>query len=279
MDSAKWLNMSLLLVPARNRTMSFCVVVVASVFFLTNVAVQASIVFDWPNPPGWTAGTPGQNATVSQQFTSVNPNDITVQIQNNGVNVQGTYPQINSTNETGGFTGVNGLQLFISSTPQFGNTLTTTVSFATPVTNLTFQIWDVDAKIGQFVDKIANLQGLAPDGTTIVGATSVTSEVAGFNTITGTGLSTVVLGTNSASNSTNQGTIDITFNQPITQFSFDWSNNDNGRGAQAIALGPLTYDVAAVPEYISPFLPVSFCLAAILFEKILRRRRRARLTA
>src|SRR4029077_11727549 len=80
-----------------------------------------------------------------------------------------------------------------------------------------------------------------------VGATSVTSATPGFNTIIGTGLATVVLGTANASNTSNQGTIDITFSGPITQFSFDWSNNDAGLGAQAIALGPLTYDV--VPEY------------------------------
>ena len=232
---------------------------------------KASIVFNWPNPPGWTAGTPGQGATVSQSFTSVNTNDINVQIQNNGVNVQGTYPQINSTTSTGGFTNVNGLQLYISSTPQFGNTLTTTISFASPVTNLSFEIWDVDAKSGQFADMITNLKALAPDGVTIFGASSVTSAVPGYNTITGTGLSTVVLGTASAANNTNQGTIDITFGQPLTQFSFDWLNNDNGRGAQAIAIGPLTYD--PVPEADSAMGAAAACLTAILFE---RRNRKSR---
>jgi hypothetical protein len=262
--------MSLLLVLARNRTTYFFLVV-ASIFTLTNGTVEASIVFNWPDTPGWTAGTPGQGQTATQSFTSVNPNDISVSIENDGVNIQGTYPQINSTNETGGLTNVNALQLYISSTPTFGNVLKTTVSFASPVTNLSFQIWDVDASAGQFVDKIANLQGLAPNST-IVGPDSVTSAVAGYNTITGTGLSTVVLGTAAASNSTNQGTIDITFLGSITQFSFEWSNNDNGRGAQAIALGPLTYDV--VPESNNWALVSSaFCLAAILSEKILRRRR------
>lgn len=234
-------------------------------------ATRASVVFDWPSSPGWTAGTPGQGASVSQQFTSVNPNDITVTLDNGGVNIQGTYPQINNGNETGGFTNVNALQLYISSTPQFGNVLTTTVSFASPVTNLSFQIWDVDANLGQFIDKISNLQALSSDGVTIVGASSVTSEVPGYNTITGSGLSTVVLGTNSAANNTNQGTIDITFTGSITQFSFNWSNNDNGRGAQAIALGPLTYD--AVPEYESGLGATAACLTAILEQSIRRRRR------
>ena len=113
------------------------------------------------NPPGWTAGTPGQGATVSQSFTSVNPNDITVAIENDGVNIQGTYPQINHTNETGGLANVEALQLYLSSTPVFGNILKTTISFASPVTNLSFQLWDVDANLGQFIDKITNLQGVS----------------------------------------------------------------------------------------------------------------------
>ena len=209
----------------------------AVILALSASAARASIVFNWPNPPGWTAGTPGPGASASQSFTSVNPNDITVQIDNNGVNQQGGYPQINHTNETGGLTNVDALQLYISSTPVFGNTLKTTVSFASPVTNLSFQIWDVDANPGQFIDKIANLQGLSPDGVTLIGASSVTSAVPGFNTIIGTGLATVVLGTANAANNTNQGTIDITFNQPIIQFSFEWSNNDVALGKQAIALG------------------------------------------
>jgi hypothetical protein len=262
--------MRLLLAISRIVPRRFCLILV---FCLTASAGKASIVFNWPNPPGWTAGTPGQGATVSQSFTSVNPNDITVQIQNNGVNVQGTYPQIDSTTSTGGFTNVNGLQLYISSTPQFGNTLTTTISFASPVTNLTFQLWDIDAKAGQFADMITNLKALAPDGVTIFGASSVTSAVPGYNTITGTGLSTVILGTASADNTTNQGTINITFNQPLVQFSFDWSNNDNGRGAQAIAIGPLTYD--PVPEHDSALSVSATCLIAIIGEKVRRRARKS----
>ncbi len=231
---------------------------------------KASIVFDWPGSPGWTAGAPNQGATGTQSFTSVSPNDISMSLYNGGVNIQGTYPQINSTNETGGLSNVNALQLYISSTPQFGNVLKTTVSFATPVANLSFQIWDVDAKAGQFIDKVANLSGLSQDGITLVGATSVTSEVAGYNSITGTGLSTVILGTNSAANNTNQGTIDVTFAGPITQFSFEWSNNDNGRGAQAIGLGPLTYDI--VPETDPLISTAACCVTVILLEKVRRRR-------
>ncbi len=207
--------------------------------------------------------------TFSQNFTSVSANDISVSLFNSGVNIQGTYPQIGTNPATGGLSGVNGLQLYISSTPSFGAYLRTTVTFTTAVTNLSFQRWDVDASPGQFIDQIKNIQALAQGGGT-VGANSITSEVAGYNSITGTGLSTVIEGTNSAANNTNQGTIDIVFNQPITQFSFDWSNNDNGRGAQAIGLGPLTYDV--LPEGRPGLFSVGSCLFAVLCESVRRRR-------
>ena len=244
--------------------------VVLTWLVISAAAVNASTTFNWPSPPGWTAGTPATGQTVSQSFTDgVSPNDVTVSIYNSGVNNQTGYPAIDSTNTTGGFTGVNALQLYISSTPTMGNYLKTTVSFASPVVNLSFQLWDVDKSAGQFIDYITNLQAIAQGGGT-VGATSVSSAVSGYNTITGTGLSTVIAGTKSATNTTNQGTINITFAGPITQFSFQWSNNDAGLGQQAIGLGPLTYEV--VPEAQSLCSVTAACLAAILCRRLSRRK-------
>ncbi|PYK29284.1 MAG: hypothetical protein DME57_10870 [Verrucomicrobia bacterium] len=99
-------------------------------------------------------------------------------------------------------------------------------------------------------------------------ATSVTSAVPGYNTITGTGLSTVILGTANANNASNQGTINITFAGPITQFSFDWSNSDAGLGTQAIGLGSLTYD--PVPERDWGFGVAGICVIAILSQRMRR---------
>jgi len=230
------------------------------------------IVFSWPDS-GWTSGTPGPGETVSQGFTSVTPNDITVDINNNaaaadGGTWQAGYPAINSTNETGGFSGTNALQLFLTSQSSTSAFIKTTVTFSTPVTSLTFQIWDVDAFAGQFADQISQIQALALGGAT-VGPDSVTSAVPGFNTITGSGLGTVVLGTASASNTTNQGTIDISFLGPITQFSFEWSNNDPGLGAQAIALGPLNY----LPEVSPGWFAALVCMAAVGACEISRRKK------
>jgi hypothetical protein len=241
---------------------------------LTPALAKASIVFDWSSSPGWTAGSPTAGQTLTQSFTSVNPNDITVSVNNSGagpqgMNLQAGYPQISANPLTDGLAGVNALQLYAASSQAVGTYIKTTVSFATPVINLSFQIWDVDAVSGQFADKISNIQALTGLGAT-VGPDSVTSAVPGYNTITGTGLSTVILGTANANNSTNQGAINLIFNGPITQFSFEWSNNDPALGTQAIALGPLTY--TPVPEFNTACLSWSFCLAAILFEQLRRRR-------
>jgi hypothetical protein len=173
---------------------------------------------------------------------------------------------------TGGFASTNALQLYVVSQSSTSSYIRTTITFDSPVTSLSFQIWDVDSVAGQFADKIFNIQALAVGGAT-VGPDSVTSEVAGYNTISGTGLGTVVLGTANASNTTNQGTIDITFSGPITQFSFDWSNNDAGLGAQAIALGSLNY--AIVPEQSAGASAASLCLIAIALRELVRRKQSA----
>ena len=239
-------------------------------------AANASVVFDWPNN-GWTAGTPTAGQTLTQSFTSVNPNDITVSINNSGNGAQGVvfqnnYPQVSRNPDTGGFGSTNALQELVGSSQVVGAYVKTTVSFATPVTNLSFQIWDVDANPGQFIDEISNIQALAQGGG-IVGADSVTSTTPGYNTVTGTGLLTVVLGIANANNGSNQGSIDIVFNGPITQFSFQWSNNDPALGAQGIALGSLTY--TPVPE-ISPVWSPLTAGVAVLATELARRRARRR---
>jgi hypothetical protein len=251
-----------------------CCFFIFIIFLMSRLPLNASLTFDWPATPGWTAGTPSAGQTKTQDFTSVNPNDITVSVNNSGtgalgMNFQGGYPQISSNPFTGGFSGVNGLELLATSSQAIGTYAKVTVSFATPVTNLSFQIWDVDAVPGQFVDKIANIQALAQGGAT-VGADSVNSAVAGYNTVVGTGLATVVLGTANANNGTNQGTINLTFNGPITQFSFEWSNNDPALGQQGIALGPLTY--TPVPEIAPPWSAAGACSMVIVFEFLRRRR-------
>ena len=254
------------------RTLLLCA---AGLLFLQGTVSLHATVFDWPGT-GWTAGTPGPGQTVSQSFTSVTPNDINVSINNNGVSATGAtwqpgYPAIGTNPLTGGLSGTNALQLYVVSESSTSSYIRTTITFNTPVINLSFQIWDVDAVAGQFADKIFNIQALTDLGAT-VGPNSVTSAVPGYNTISGTGLSTVVLGTANAANNTNQGTIDVTFNGPITQFSFDWSNNDPGLGAQAIGLGPLTYTI--VPEFPAGWENFLLCAIVVAGHEIRRATKR-----
>jgi hypothetical protein len=222
---------------------------ICGLVLLGQLPVMAT-TFNWPNPPGWTAGAPPPGQTRTQTFTSLNPNDIMVSINNNGASATGAswqsgYPAINSTLLTGGFSGVNALQLYLGSQSSTSSYILTTVSFANPVSNLSFQLWDVDAA-SAYADTITNIQALAFGGG-VIAATSVTSAVSGYNTISGTGLSTVVTGTATASNTTNQGTINISFDAPITEFSFRWLNTDSTLGSQGVGLGPITYTVA-IPE-------------------------------
>src|SRR6266566_5859944 len=102
---------------------------------LLRLSSSASVVFDWPSSPGWTAGTPTAGQTKTQSFTSVDPNDITVDINNSGagplgMQFQGGYPQISANPDTGGFTGVNALQELVSSSQALGTYVKTTVTFA-----------------------------------------------------------------------------------------------------------------------------------------------------
>ncbi len=248
---------------------------VALALCLAPFAARASML-NWP-ANGWTAGAPGPGQTFAQSFTADAPNDVTVSLNNNGAGPSGSiwnaaYPAIDATKTTGGFTGVQALQLFLASESSTSAFIKVTVSFASPVTNLSFQLWDIDASGTQFTDTIRNIQGLTP-ASAVVAATSVTSAVAGYNTITGSGLTTVVTGTATAANNTNQGTIDISFVGPITQFSFEWSNTNTGLGAQAIGLGPLTFTF--VPEFSNGWLIALLCATAGAAHEIKRRRVRA----
>src|SRR5438067_8957085 len=137
----------------------------AGLLLLDSPASVHGTVFDWPGS-GWTAGAPAPGQTVSQSFSSMTPNDITVDINNNGTSSQGAawqtgYPAISRSPLTDGLASTNALQLYVVSENSTSSYIRTTVTFNTAVVNLSFQIWDVDASAGQFIDKIFNIQGLA----------------------------------------------------------------------------------------------------------------------
>jgi hypothetical protein len=240
-------------------------------------------------PNSWTGGSPAPGATGSQTFTS-SGQTATISVNNNGTSATGAtwaagYPAFNSTQTTGGLSPLqNGLQLYATSTSSTSAFILTTVTFATAVTNVSFEIWDVDKSATQFVDTITGIQALAFYTGAVQGASSVTSAVPNtYNTVQGSGLSFRVDGTAGASNTTNQGTVTISFTGPITQFSFLWSNTDPGLGGQAIGVGNINF--TPVPE-VSALWPVAGLLllgcggrvaqSALLRRRLVRGKRRAR---
>jgi hypothetical protein len=247
-------------------------VLLSLAFFAGLLAQVDATLVALPNG-GWTAGAPAPGQTDSQTFTTFGPN-MTIAVTNgtaaSGVTWSGGYPAINASETTGGFSGsnANGFQLYALSSASAASYVLTTISFAAPVYNLSFQIWDVDKSAGQFVDTITAIKAM--NGVTSVAATSVTSAMPGYNTVTGSGLGTTINGTAGASNTTNQGTIDITFSGPIDQFSFKWSNTDAALGGQAIGIGDINF--STVPEA-DTLWPVMISLGCAISARFITRAR------
>ena len=251
-------------------------ILVTGLLLFAGLAPVGATMIAWPAAPGWTAGAPTPGQTRTQSFTAVNPNDITVSINNNGASGTGAtwnagYPAINSTLLNGGMPGTNGLQLYLTSQSSTSSYIELTISFAYAVSNVSFQLWDIDAG-SPYADTISQIQGVAFFGGGIVAADSVTSAVSGYNTITGSGLSTVVTGTATADNNTNEGTIDVSFLGPITEFSFRWSNSDSSLGSQGVGLGPLTFAIVPEPSALWPLVVLA---ALVISGDLLRRKHRA----
>jgi hypothetical protein len=141
------------------------------------------------------------------------------------------------------------------------------------VTNPSFQLWDVDASSGTFLDTIKNLQATTTTGTTIYPTLTPT---AGFNQVTGSGASAVITGTNNANNNTNQGTVGVSFTGTVTSISFQWSNGDSALLTQSIAISPITFTPvgAAFPEVGSATGALALC-GGLLGAGRFRRRRSA----
>lgn len=209
--------------------------VLGVIFLISPRLVTAS--FDWPATPGWTAGVPGPGQTASQNFTRAQTNGIVVAINNSGAGVQGMVWE--GSQAAGGF-------------------ITVTVSGGA-VNNLSFQISEGDAIAARAIDRITNIQAIALGGGNI-GPDSVTSAVPAFNTINGNGLGLAVVRNGNASDSTNEGSIDIVFSGPLTQYSFQLDNNDPASGSQATGLGSLTYTPA--PEIDPSWIAAATCVVA-----------------
>jgi hypothetical protein len=273
--------------PRGRRPAQFACFCLALMAFLASS--QGSVVFDWPVAPGWTAGQPtinGPDQTVDYSSTGQN---ISVTLSNTGATWNTGYPQV-VPDGTGAFNGGTlNSGLILQPTGQISNAtyIQLTINFNNPggVQNVSFQIWDVDATVdgsgNGFIDSITNLQAAAVAGGTLYPSSidniHTSNPGTPYNFITGSGSSLAITGDPSqaagATNNTDQGTINITFAQPITQISFWYANAAGGSlTTQTIGIGPITYDI--LPE-ISPAWPIALVsVSAVVLE--LRRRRATR---
>jgi len=246
-------------------------------------------VFDWPSAPGWTAGQPtinGPDQTVDYSSTGQN---VSVTLSNTGATWNAGYPQVvaGGTGPFNGGTTNNGLILQPGGQTSNATYIQFTINFNNPggVTNVSFQIWDIDATVdvsgNGFIDLISHLQATAVGGGTlfpnIVDNTHTNNPGTTYNFINGSGAGLTIRGNpaqpSGATNNTDQGTVNITFAQPITQLSFWYSNDASGSlTTQTIGIGPLTYDI--LPE-ISPSWAVALvCVIAASVMELRRRRHR-----
>lgn len=281
-------NMELLRLVIRtfgSRTLQCAAMVAACCSVITPSA--RGTLFDWPSIPGWTAGLPTINGPPQTVDYSSTGQDISVTIANTGATWNGGYPQV-ITGGAGPFNGGttnNGLILQPGGQTSNATYLQITINFGAPVTDVSFQIWDIDATVdingNGFIDLISQLQAVAVGGGTlfpdIVDNTHTSNPGTPYNFINGSGAGLTIRGDpaqlGGAANATDQGTLNITFSQPITQISFWYSNDAPGTlTTQTIGIGPITYTI--VPE-ISPSWAVALlCVVAASVVEMRRRRRR-----
>lgn len=247
-------------------------------------------VFDWPTSPGWTAGQPVIGSAQTVDYSSTGQN-ISVTIANTGATWNGGYPQVaaGGTGFVNGGTANNGLIVQPSAQTSTGTFIQLTINFNNPggVNNVSFQLWDIDATVDAsgngFIDTITHLQATAVAGGTLfpdtIDNTHTSNPGISYNSITGSGPTLSITGDPSqpagAANGTDQGTVNITFSQAITQLSFWYSNTATGSlTTQTIGLGPLTYSV--LPETSPGWAVATVCIAAVALE-FGRRRRKLRI--
>lgn len=201
-------------------------------------------VFNWPTTPGWTAGQPTVNGPAQTVDYSSSGQAISVTIANTGATWNAGFPQVaaNGTGFVNGGTASNGLILQPISETSNATHIQLTINFTNPggVSNVQFQLWDIDATVdgsgNGFIDQISNLQALAVGGSTVYADTVSNAHTSNpmtvYNFITGSGAGLTITGNtanaNGAANGADEGTVTISFLQPITQISFWYSNVAGG---------------------------------------------------
>lgn len=254
---------------------SFLLLSLVALFTTTGQAV----VVDWDTLT-WTPGTLTNSYNVDPAKAG---NDITVTVTGNTGQLQPELVAPNpqtpaiTTNFQGGLgTAQNTLSIAVNFTDQ-SQSVTVTIDFSAlyslGVQNVSFQLFDFDyasATGNNYQDKLSGITALSIDGTTLVAPTITTSSA---NTRTGTGLTQVVTGIASVSDtgaSSGDGNVTISFGTTaIKSFTFTYGS---GSGTatdptyQHVGIHDITF--TPVPELNPTWTAVGSCLVA--FALILR---------
>jgi uncharacterized repeat protein (TIGR01451 family) len=190
----------------------------------TLICPNGTTLLDW-NAQSWTSGSSTGTANVAN-------------IGAIGINVttQGTFTvplQLNAT-ITGGLTGQNSLYQNVEYTTR-AQTTTTTVTLPTAVPGTQFTIFDVDYAVNDFADKM-----------TITGSYngSPVSSPTLTNGVSNYVFGNVAIGDVTASDTTNQGNVVVTFAAPVDTITIVYGNHSTAPAdpdGQAIAINDFTF--------------------------------------
>jgi len=251
---------------------TFCFVAVFTVLALTCGRLPAALV-DW-DTLAWAPGSLSNSYNVDP----ANPgNDVTVSLTGN-VNTLTTdatsgadSPVINMS-LTGGTSPAEN-SLLLAADLKTTTKITFTVTFASikGVAGVSFSLFDIDLETNK--DQVKNIYGIALDGSHVAATISLGPAV----NRTGTGLAQVLSG-NAASPNTGPGSSNgnalISFDVPVTGFSFTWTNTAGAPRYQEIGVGDITF--TPIPE-MNPAVLIWLVsgLAVAASGPSLRRRRRS----
>lgn len=233
-----------------------------------------AVVLDW-DAVTWTANPPNSSNSYDVDPDPGAPgNDITVAVTSGATLGTGALAQARDTSMQGGlatFENTLTLTLDLTANTQY---VTITVTFSSAytlgVTNVSFQIFDVDfanenGNGARFQDRIGAISGLSIDGMTLIAPTITTSA---NNTVSGTGLDRVIDGlapvvnTGAGSGGANV-TIDFGTNA-IRSFTFTYgsgANAPNDPTQQKIGIHDINF--TPVPEINPALASILSCIGAI----------------
>ena len=245
---------------------------------LTVLPRASAITLDWDNTP-WTAGTLSNSYDIDPAKAG---NDVTFSISGNTNRLQPTnLSGVQTPAVTNAFAGglspaQNSLHIALnlaSNAESVTVTLDFSALYAAGIYHLTFTLFDVDysnaSASNQYQDQISNIHGTAVDGTLI--APTITTSAS--NTLIGTGLTQVVRGTASVSDTgatSGNGNVTIDFNDDaIKSFTFTYGSGPAFADPTYQHVGFWDFSYSPVPEINPAWSALASCcgVAGLVFRQ------------